>query len=334
MILMINSSAKKTFLIGILSVSALLTGSCGRQEEVDQRGELSALAGKMAAEKDLREVRVEDLDGNGNREVILVFGPRELLNFDVYYQPDNGGWVLTPPVNDQNNPREFISTMLDSIHKGAGDSIPLIEVSSKLYDGNTMVKELHWSPTGFKIVSQRTVMAGARARKAEEAVSSSAGSPEGKAPSQSVVQAGPESGSKPQPKPAEKPKPRKVTPLTPSSGTYLVKKGDTVFSLANTLGVSVGDLESLNGNQLQKRGLRISQKINVPVPSARKSNVKVSIEKERYTVKPGESLTAIANHFGVTIQALKSWNPSIPEDGTVRSGQTLNIHRAVLDIRP
>ena len=95
---------------------------------------------------------------NGGREVLLVYGPRELLNFDVYYS-DGNGWKLTSPVNDKHNPREFVSTSLDSVLDSDGDGVNELSVSSRLYDGNTMVKTVRWSPEGYEVLGQRTVIA-------------------------------------------------------------------------------------------------------------------------------------------------------------------------------
>ncbi|MEA1996943.1 MAG: LysM peptidoglycan-binding domain-containing protein, partial [Gemmatimonadota bacterium] len=109
-------------------------------------------------------------------------------------------------------------------------------------------------------------------------------------------------------------------------------KGDTVFGIAHILGVPPDKLESLNNNQLARRGLRIGQKITVPVPGGRKQNVSVRIEKERYKVKRGDSLTLIARKYGTSVRALKSWNHSIPANGSLKAGQSLYIHHAVVDI--
>ncbi|HUU29149.1 MAG TPA: LysM peptidoglycan-binding domain-containing protein [archaeon] len=314
-------------LIFILGLGFLGFAACGRQKPADLRGELAQLAGRMAREDDLRGVRFEDLNGDGAREVILVFGPRELLDFDVYYRDKGGDWSLTPMVNDQNNPREFIGTRLDSIRDINGDGVQEIRVSSRLYDGNTMVKEVHWSPTGYQVISQRTELAQMerikpvtpRTVQSAQAQSSSA-QPETQKPAQAVEK-------------KEQPKPKPVPPIQPSTGTYLVKKGDTAYGIADALGASLDELESLNENQLSRRGLRIGQKINVPVPRARREHLTVRIEKESYTVQPGDNLISIARKYGTSVQALKSWNSSIPEDGSINVGQRLSIHLAVVDIK-
>jgi LysM repeat protein len=44
-----------------------------------------------------------------------------------------------------------------------------------------------------------------------------------------------------------------------------------------------------------------------------------------YVVQPGETLSAIAGKFGVTLQALLAANPDITDVRTVKIGQTILI---------
>ncbi|MBN2288194.1 MAG: LysM peptidoglycan-binding domain-containing protein [Candidatus Glassbacteria bacterium] len=301
-------------LVPVLAVLAGITCS-GRRETEDPGAALALIAGKMARENDLQSVVFEDLDGDGTREVILVYGPRELLNFDVYYNSD-GEWLETPMVNDQGNPREFKGAMLDSIRDQDADRRSEIRVSSRLYDGNSLVKELHWSPEGYQVIGQRTVLL----RKPAEVKPAAPG----KTAADTAAAAE---------KPPEKPEPKPYRPLTPEKAVYLVRKGDTVYGLARLFEVSFEGLEALNDNQLSARGLRIGQRINVPTPSRRNSAFTVRIDRENHEVSPGENLTSIARHYGVSVRALMSWNPELPEDGTIKVGQRLKIHRALVDIK-
>ena len=316
---MSNSTQQVLRMLSMI-VLAVLIGAAGCSRGTDMEnpgGALARLAGRMANENDLQKVLFEDLDGDGSREVIVVFGQRELLDFDVYYR-DDGQWLQTPMLNDRGNPREFKGARLDSIRDLDSDRRCEIRVSSKLYDGNSLVKELHWSPAGYEVIGQRTVIA------REQRVSQAR--PPAQKPSGSAVTPAVE-------KPEPKPKPKPYRPLTPQTGIYLVRKGDTVFGLARLLGVSSDELESLNDNQLARRGLRIDQRINVPVPGRENSTFTVRIDKQDHVVSPGENLTSIAGKYGVRLRALMSWNPNLPEDGRIKVGQGLKIHRAVVDIK-
>lgn len=76
--------------------------------------------------------------------------------------------------------------------------------------------------------------------------------------------------------------------------TYTVKAGDTLGSIAQRYGVSVSQLQSINHIQ-DANLIYAGQRIQVPV-----SNNKVT----QYVIEPGDSLSAIAQHFGITEQEL------------------------------
>ncbi|MEA2062210.1 MAG: LysM peptidoglycan-binding domain-containing protein [Gemmatimonadota bacterium] len=314
----------KQWLVLVLSLMVLVVlsaaVSCGRRPGgEDPAGDLAAVAGSMARDNDLKRVLLEDLNADGTREVILVYGPRELLDFDVYYLAGER-WVKTPMVNDKGNPREFKGARLDSIRNIDLDIQCEIRVSSMLYDGNRMVKELRWSPEGYKVVSQSTMPG-------KDRISPPPVKRKSTARTSSQTPAAPE--VKPAPEPEKKPKP--VRPLRPKKGIYLVRKGDTVYGLARLFGVPAGELEKLNSNQLAGRGLRINQRINVPVPGRRNKNFTVRIDREDYKVQSGDALSTIARKHGVTVAELKSWNSRLPGDGRIKVGQNLKIHIAVVD---
>ena len=86
-------------------------------------------------------------------------------------------------------------------------------------------------------------------------------------------------------------------------GYYTVKKGDTLWAIANKTGTTVNDLKTINNlksNTLQiGQLLKLNKNTNNPSPSS---------NEVRYTVKKGDSLWAIANKYNTTVDKIKSAN--------------------------
>lgn len=91
-------------------------------------------------------------------------------------------------------------------------------------------------------------------------------------------------------------------PYTPASteNTYIVKSGDTLWSIARNNGLTVDELKRLNN--LTSNSLSIGQVLKLkesttPTPSG-----------DTYTVKSGDTLYGIANRYGLTVDELKRLN--------------------------
>lgn len=82
-----------------------------------------------------------------------------------------------------------------------------------------------------------------------------------------------------------------------STNEYIVKKGDTLYAIANKYSTTVDNLKSINN--LTTDSLSIGQVLKVP-SSALNDNT--------YVVKSGDTLYAIANKYGTTVDAIKSLN--------------------------
>ena len=89
----------------------------------------------------------------------------------------------------------------------------------------------------------------------------------------------------------------KIPSNTNTSNTYTVKKGDSLYSIANNFNTSVSELKTLNN--LSSNLLSIGQILKIP------SNTNISTT---YTVKKGDSLYSIANNFNTSVSELKTLN--------------------------
>ena len=83
--------------------------------------------------------------------------------------------------------------------------------------------------------------------------------------------------------------------ITEDTDYYIVKKGDTLYSIANKYNVSVNDIKSLNN--LPSNSLQIGDKIKIP-----------GVDNITHIVEKGESLWSIARNYGVDINELKNIN--------------------------
>ena len=87
----------------------------------------------------------------------------------------------------------------------------------------------------------------------------------------------------------------------PPAGTnyYVVKKGDSLWKIANNYGTSVDELKE--ENNLKSNILNIGQILLIPKKEG-------SVSQVQYMVKKGDSLWKIANNNNTTVDALKELN--------------------------
>lgn len=84
---------------------------------------------------------------------------------------------------------------------------------------------------------------------------------------------------------------------------YKVRKGDTLIELGKKFGVSVSNIR--RENNLRSSLIRVGQRLIIPSPSGSAESVEIAHE---YIVKKGDTLTEIAERFGVSVGGLKSAN--------------------------
>lgn len=138
---------------------------------------------------------------------------------------------------------------------------------------------------------------------------------------------------------------------------HVVKKGDTLYSIARSYGVSVDDLKRWNK---LGRAMPAGTKLTIASPAAKTTvavaaaaptsgrvsatlegkNVKLSKAEStkaapakakvaRYTIRKGDTLAGIAKKFKVDADDIRRWNKVTP--GGIKPGQTLTIQLAQND---
>jgi LysM repeat protein len=97
--------------------------------------------------------------------------------------------------------------------------------------------------------------------------------------------------------------------------TYTVKKGDSLYSIANKYNTTVDALKTLNN--LTTNTLSIGQTLKLP------GSTGTSSQTTTYTVKSGDTLYSIANKYNTTVNNIKTTNNLT--SNTLKIGQVLKI---------
>lgn len=101
------------------------------------------------------------------------------------------------------------------------------------------------------------------------------------------------------------------TIIDTNTNTYVVKRGDTLYSIANEYDISVQELK--DANNLTSNILSIGQILNIPS----------ELDENIYVVKRGDNLYAIANKYNTTVDEIKRKNGLT--SNLLNIGQTLII---------
>ena len=97
--------------------------------------------------------------------------------------------------------------------------------------------------------------------------------------------------------------------------TYVIQPGDTLSEIAQRYGTTVSTLTSLNG---------ISDPNKIYAGNTLKVPESEDGSAQYYTIRPGDTLSGIAQKFGTTVNALVSLN-GIPDPDKIYAGNTIRI---------
>ena len=95
---------------------------------------------------------------------------------------------------------------------------------------------------------------------------------------------------------------------------YIVKSGDTLYSIAREYGVSIDDIKKINN--LINNSLIIGQRLIIPTPTIISNDI-------NYTVQKGDTLYKIANQYNVSQQDIMKLNNLT--SNLLSIGQTIKI---------
>lgn len=114
-----------------------------------------------------------------------------------------------------------------------------------------------------------------------------------------------------------------IVPKAPETNVYLVRQGDTLFKIAEKLGVSMAALAAEN-NISNWNQLSVGQKLIIPAINEAPSTAPGTTSSETYVVKGGDTLFKISQSLGVSMTALAEVN-NLKDWNMLHVGQILKV---------
>ena len=105
-----------------------------------------------------------------------------------------------------------------------------------------------------------------------------------------------------------------------NSGSYTVRKGDTLASVSRFTGASISTLKQYN--HLKTANIKTGQVLKYPID---KTSAYTYLT---YSVKAGDSLSSIARHYHVSLFNLMQWN-NLTSNKALHTGQRLVIRQKI-----
>ena len=118
-------------------------------------------------------------------------------------------------------------------------------------------------------------------------------------------------------------------PSCPNGFFHVVRPGDTFYGLSQQFGISVEAIMRANPG-INPNNLQVGQRICIPGAVAPMPPCPNGFY---YTIKAGDTLFALSQQFGVSVEAIMRANPGI-DPNRLQIGQTICIPRAVTPTPP
>jgi murein DD-endopeptidase MepM/ murein hydrolase activator NlpD len=111
--------------------------------------------------------------------------------------------------------------------------------------------------------------------------------------------------------------------------THVIQRGETIYSIARSYGVTVQAVLSLNGIS-DARTVQAGQRLKIPLPgsasgsAAPKSGTVVRSAYSDYTVERNDTLYSIARRYSISVEELREMNGYSP-DYVLKAGEKIRI---------
>src|SRR3972149_10972650 len=122
----------------------------------------------------------------------------------------------------------------------------------------------------------------------------------------------------------------RVSPSVNETSNYVVKKGDTLSTIASRYRVSVMDLK--NANSMKGDKVTVGMRLIISNSNLSKnveSKTPVISDNNKHVVKKGDSISSIAKRYGVSQVELKRANNI--KGNIIESGQLLRVPSMIKD---
>lgn len=110
-----------------------------------------------------------------------------------------------------------------------------------------------------------------------------------------------------------------------ASRQHHVRAGETLSGIASRYGVEVAALLAANPRVRNPDRIFAGQTLVIPAPDARRGGPETTAQPDHYTVRPGDTLSAVAERRGIDLGRLRRANLQIRNVNLIHPGQRLNL---------